>query len=541
MVASAAASVPEAPSEICISQASIIMGIKDLLKELRSITTVRHLSEYKGLRAGVDIMCWIHKGIHRCIDELINGEETDAYVTYCMELISLLKQHEIFPYIVLDGRKLQAKREKNLERKQYRDENRIAAHEALQNGNIELANSLFKKSVGVTSNMIYKLIRRLREEKIKFIVSPYEADAQLAYFSMNGIVDLIITEDSDAIVYGCSRILFKLNRDTLSGDEIVRRNMGDVKGLCFANWTDDQFKLFACLAGSDYQNKLPNMGIKTAYRYAKDCKTYDGICNALQKSKFARYTTNEFLIGLKQAWLTFKHQLVYDEVTRKCVYLTAVPQDKVDEVKGMFCGEWMHQDTLQKLIKGLLNPHTLCPFEHASGEELSPEVSNGAVGINNESYQAFEYFMRNGMTNNEKIEMSSDSFSNVGTRKKRHFSWASNRLSCNPELLGVIESSKIAGRYQQIQIPQEENTFCDDDDDDDDSRTINRNDGKRAPVLYSNGIVKKATAEFHLDQSGGMNGSAEIDVISSLPKKNFAMRITLITFQVLVFLERKLV
>ena len=130
VVASAAASVPEAPSEICISQASIIMGIKDLLKELRSITTVRHLSEYKGLRAGVDIMCWIHKGIHRCIDELINGEETDAYVTYCMELISLLKQHEIFPYIVLDGRKLQAKREKNLERKQCRDENRNAAHEA---------------------------------------------------------------------------------------------------------------------------------------------------------------------------------------------------------------------------------------------------------------------------------------------------------------------------------------------------------------------------------------------------------------------------
>lgn len=46
---------------------------------------------------------------------------------------------------------------------------------------------------------------------IQYIVAPYEADAQLAYLYMNQIVDLVITEDSDLLAYGCEKVLFKLD------------------------------------------------------------------------------------------------------------------------------------------------------------------------------------------------------------------------------------------------------------------------------------------------------------------------------------------
>lgn len=45
------------------------------------------------------------------------------------------------------------------------------------------------------------------------MVAPYEADAQLAYLFKNGKVDLIITEDSDLLVYGVTKVFFKM--DTL--------------------------------------------------------------------------------------------------------------------------------------------------------------------------------------------------------------------------------------------------------------------------------------------------------------------------------------
>jgi 5'-3' exonuclease len=37
-------------------------------------------------------------------------------------------------------------------------------------------------------------------------VAPYEADAQLAFLSTRGMVDIVIAEDSDTIPYGCRRV-----------------------------------------------------------------------------------------------------------------------------------------------------------------------------------------------------------------------------------------------------------------------------------------------------------------------------------------------
>lgn len=37
-------------------------------------------------------------------------------------------------------------------------------------------------------------------------MAPYEADSQLAYLSKEGIVDLVITEDSDLLVFGCEKV-----------------------------------------------------------------------------------------------------------------------------------------------------------------------------------------------------------------------------------------------------------------------------------------------------------------------------------------------
>jgi 5'-3' exonuclease len=42
---------------------------------------------------------------------------------------------------------------------------------------------------------------------IDYIVAPFEADAQLAYLELQGIIQGIITEDSDLVVFGCKEVL----------------------------------------------------------------------------------------------------------------------------------------------------------------------------------------------------------------------------------------------------------------------------------------------------------------------------------------------
>jgi exonuclease-1 len=37
-------------------------------------------------------------------------------------------------------------------------------------------------------------------------VAPYEADAQLAFLNKAGIAQVIVTEDSDLLLFGCDRV-----------------------------------------------------------------------------------------------------------------------------------------------------------------------------------------------------------------------------------------------------------------------------------------------------------------------------------------------
>ena len=45
-----------------------------------------------------------------------------------------------------------------------------------------------------------------RARGVDCIVAPYEADAQLAYLNKAGIAQIIITEDSDLLLFGCEKV-----------------------------------------------------------------------------------------------------------------------------------------------------------------------------------------------------------------------------------------------------------------------------------------------------------------------------------------------
>ena len=49
-------------------------------------------------------------------------------------------------------------------------------------------------------------------------MAPYEADAQLAFLAKESIVDLVITEDSDLLAFGCKRVPSPIG-DLLTGDK----------------------------------------------------------------------------------------------------------------------------------------------------------------------------------------------------------------------------------------------------------------------------------------------------------------------------------
>ncbi len=52
------------------------MGISGLLPALKSIQTVKHLSELSGKTVAIDAYAWLHRGVYSCATELATGKQT---------------------------------------------------------------------------------------------------------------------------------------------------------------------------------------------------------------------------------------------------------------------------------------------------------------------------------------------------------------------------------------------------------------------------------------------------------------------------------
>lgn len=222
---------------------------------------------------------WLHRAVYSC-----GTFDIPTYTRYCTQLIESLLKYDIRPIVVFDGKSLPAKSITSDKRRLVREQYAEKAKEAERMGFYADAEKFFKKTILVSDDIVSAFIDVLREMSIDYVVSPYEADAQLTHLSLYGIADVIITEDSDALVYGCQRVLFKLDAQG-HGKEIQRCDLGSNVQLSFENWTDEQFKLFCCLSGCDYVPKLPYVGIKTAHRIAAAHATFGAVVDYLKRMR----------------------------------------------------------------------------------------------------------------------------------------------------------------------------------------------------------------------------------------------------------------
>ena len=58
----------------------------------------------------------------------------------------------------------------------------------------------------ITYDDVVECIKVCKSLNIKYMVSPYEADAQIAYLVESGAADFAISEDSDLLAYGYKEV-----------------------------------------------------------------------------------------------------------------------------------------------------------------------------------------------------------------------------------------------------------------------------------------------------------------------------------------------
>lgn len=61
--------------------------------------------------------------------------------------------------------------------------------------------------IAIDEHKLCSVMSLLKKRKIDFVIAPYEADSQICKLSQLKIIDAVITEDSDLIIYGVDVIL----------------------------------------------------------------------------------------------------------------------------------------------------------------------------------------------------------------------------------------------------------------------------------------------------------------------------------------------
>lgn len=296
---------------------------------------------------------------------MVKGIKTTRYIDYCLKYVRMLLALNIRIIMVFDGRSLVAKAGTNEKRRTDRNEAKKKASEFLRSGLIEEARKEFVKGVDITHEHAVELMKECRKLGVDCITAMYEADSQLSYLEKIGLAEYVISEDSDLILFGCSKIIFKLQLD---GRCLLFES--SKLHLCLSCTPDkfsfEKFRRLCILSGCDYLDSPVGIGLVKAAKFMMMTEE-DEMSKALPKIpsylNMKKLTiTDEYIVGFQKAEATFKHMYVYDPLKREMLRLNPLTE-KDNEEHCSNAGELLDAEAAYQLALGNLNPKSMKQLE----------------------------------------------------------------------------------------------------------------------------------------------------------------------------------
>lgn len=322
------------------------MGITALLPNLKCTTRPMSLSELSGKILAVDGFSWLHKSVFTCPEELSSGKPTQKYITFFEKRIRILQSLGIQIYMVFDGNSLDAKKGTNDKRREDRLKSRVKAEEFQKAGQYMKARDLFARSVSISAEMCKTWINVCKRYNIPYVVAPFEADSQMVYLEKKGLVDGIISEDSDLIIFGCKNLYTKVDFDKMCCILVERsqfyRLKEDVNSKGSPKFDISEFSQLdliklVCLSGCDYTPGLFQIGLIKAYNLLKEFDfNIEIILQAIEKEYIKKKANKPSLVNpipegylddYYRALVCFQYMFVFDPIEEKMKNLNELPHD----------------------------------------------------------------------------------------------------------------------------------------------------------------------------------------------------------------------
>ena len=284
------------------------MGIKNLNKLLRKhcpqVMVPAHLSEYSFKKIAIDVSLYL------CKFKLVAGPR---WLSCFINLVACLRKNEVHCVFVYDTGCV---KEKLAERKDRADKraalkDRIATLDGalhqyhLTNEIAPCLVELYKRrrttnqaprrllstQPMVDMNYVEHAIDRMKNQvielsprdfakskelfdilKVPYFDAPMEAENMCADLCKRGIVDAVLSEDTDVLAYGAPVFISKLN--TSDGTCVVVKYDELLDGLMLES---DQFLDLCIMCGTDYNKNIFRVGPEKAYKLIQEHDSIEGV------------------------------------------------------------------------------------------------------------------------------------------------------------------------------------------------------------------------------------------------------------------------
>jgi exonuclease-1 len=228
---------------------------------------------FAGKLVFIDVSGLAHKASKKDARMVVREGSSAKQLEYMRKQISSVAAEGGTPVLVLDGRGYPPKLATRTGRREAAAAARLEAEALEREDGARLeADAKWKAAAGPQEPFWVALLNESLRNEVLFLVSPYEADAQLVSLAQelgDGAIIWAAANDSDIVAFGGLDVVYDWDpfARTFRRVRLLDDILGKVVGKrSFVGWNYDRFLVFTILSGNDYFKNLPGFALGKVWK-----------------------------------------------------------------------------------------------------------------------------------------------------------------------------------------------------------------------------------------------------------------------------------
>jgi len=259
-----------------------IRGLNNMIKKYAPESILfKSIKSYSGSIVAIDCSILLYKFKYASKDE-------NSHLVGIVNRIKFYLTNDILPVFVFDGFPIEAKKKTIQKRNDTKEKLYVKLDELkLKVSEIEINETekqeINQEIIRVSSQII--TIKKCHIDEVKelldlsgipYFFAPDDAEKYCAFLQKNGLVDYTVTDDTDALTFGCKKILKTSISKLIEIDtDVVLEKFG---------MTMDMFIDFCILSGCDYTETINQIGPVTSFNLIKQHGTIEKIIKCIDSN-----------------------------------------------------------------------------------------------------------------------------------------------------------------------------------------------------------------------------------------------------------------